>query len=164
MVQNNQEMHNSKLETAKKGRLIDVSHFNPLILAFLVMALTLIGYFLVRYSHGANTSLYLSPATSTVASGANFDVAVRLSTADNVNLVHAYVTYPATLLDFVSVSGAGSAFTVDAGSGGGSGSITISRTSPSGVAVTGDQLIAIISFKAKTTAGTAAVAFVNNAT
>jgi hypothetical protein len=155
-------MNNAKSLKPSGGKLVDVSRFNPLILAAVVIALTLIGYFLVKSSRGANTTLYLNPASSTVASLTTFNVAVRLNTADNVSMVRANLSYPASLIDFVSVSGAGSAFAVDGGSGGGTGTIYITRTNSSGVSVTGDQLVATLTFKSKTTAGAATVSFINN--
>lgn len=148
-------------------KLIDAKQFNPLILAVLVLALSGVGYFLVRAIHGANgvgdgsTSLYLAPASASVASGTQFTVALRMSSAENIYLVRANLIYPASQLDFVSLSGAGSAFAIDAGSTGGSGSITMTRTNSGGVSVTGDQLVGTLTFKAKTVAGIANVSFSN---
>src|SRR6185312_11385019 len=69
-------------------------------------------------------------------------------------------SYPAGLVDFVSIDTTGTAFSVEAQSTGGSGTINIARGTCGGcAAVTGDQLVATINFKTKSTSGAAAVAF-----
>lgn len=102
-------------------------------------------------------SIYLSPGARTVSRGATFSVSVRTNTGgDSVNAVQANLSYPADKLDFVGISGGGSAFTIDAPSSGGGGGVSISRGVIGGV--TGDKLIATVTFRAK--AGVTGVATV----
>lgn len=108
----------------------------------------------------AATSLYLSPASSTVVSGGSFAVALRVNSgADAVNAVQTNLTYNSAKLDIVSIDYTGSAFSIQAQQTLAVGSIQLARgtTSP----VTGDKLIAIVNFKAK--AGATGVANVQYA-
>lgn len=103
-------------------------------------------------------SIYLSPGSRSVSGGSSFSVSVRTNTnGESVNAVQANLSYPADKLDFVGISGGGSAFTIDAPSSGGGGGVSISRGVIGGV--TGDKLIATVTFRAK--AGATGVATVN---
>lgn len=111
----------------------------------------------LQQSSGA-TTLYLSPATGSHATGGTFTVQIRENSGGSpVNSVQANLTYPQTLLQFVSTDLTGGAFPTSAENTGGSGSINL------GVAllassVTGDQLVGTITFKVLS-AGTASVDF-----
>ncbi len=104
---------------------------------------------------------YLSPASKAVAANTTFSVEVRVDSGDKtVNAVQANLSYPADLIDFVSIDATGTAFTTEAPSSGGGGKVSIAR----GViqAVSGDKLVAIVNFKTKTATGTAAITFVTD--
>lgn len=120
----------------------------------LVLAFPLFAPF-VAYADSA--TLYLSPASSSVAKGSILTVNVRENSgAEPVNSVQANLTYPAELLDFVSISSS-TAWGVVAENSGGGGSVKIARGALP--AVTGDQLVASVRFKAKTDSGTASISF-----
>lgn len=123
----------------------------------LCSVLVLAGFLVVIRIYATAATLYLSPASATVNVGSNFSVAVRVNTGgDAVNAVQANLSYPASLLDFVSISGAGSAFEIQAESSGGNGQIRIGRGTVQ--PVSGDALVATITLKGKAS-GTATVSF-----
>lgn len=95
-------------------------------------------------AQGVN-SMYVTPASGTYSVGANYTVSVRVNTTDQVNAVTADLTY-STNLQFVSIDGSGSAFGIDASSSGGGGTVSINRATIT--PVSGDQLIAKVTFKA----------------
>ena len=105
----------------------------------------------------ATANLYLSPASGSVSKGSILTVNIRENSGgEPVNSVQANLTYPANLLDFVSISSS-SAWGVVAQSSGGGGSVQIARGALP--AVSGDQLVASVRFKAKTDTGTASITF-----
>ena len=112
-------------------------------------------------SRAAAATLYLSPASQTVTQATTFNVQVREnSSTDPVNAVQANLTYDTTKLDFVSISNTGSAFGVEAENTGGAGAVRIARGVTGGQPpVTGDQLVATITFRAKTSLGATSVTF-----
>jgi hypothetical protein len=125
------------------------------ILLSVFVALLLSQPILSRPVHAASARLYLSPAASTVYNGQTFTVSVREdSGSEPVNAVQANLSYPANLLQFVSVSGS-SSFGVAAESSGGGGSVRIARGAQP--AVTGDKLVASVRFKVLAASGKAAV-------
>lgn len=104
-----------------------------------------------------SATLYLSPASGSVSKGSILTVNVRENSGNEpVNSVQANLSYPANLLDFVSVSSS-SAWSVVAENAGGGGSVRIARGALP--AVSGDQLVASVRFKAKTDSGTASINF-----
>ncbi|HUP26178.1 MAG TPA: hypothetical protein VM124_00850 [Candidatus Limnocylindrales bacterium] len=126
--------------------------------AALISLLTLLctqGFTLPVFAAGA--TLYLSPASKTVVNGTTFAVSVRISTSETINAVQADLSYPADKIDFISIDPSGTAFDVGAPSSGGGGNVSIARGSTTGVS--GDQLVAIVNFKAKVSSGTANVNF-----
>jgi hypothetical protein len=128
---------------------------------FLMAVVVVVGGYMVAKSHAATNQLYLSPSSGNVIEGNNVDVAVRMdSGTDPVNAVQANLTYDPTKLQFVSISAAGSAFGLEAQSAGGAGTVSIARATSGGAApVTGDQLVATVTFKALVSGTTADVAF-----
>lgn len=105
----------------------------------------------------ASATLYLSPAGGSVSQGSYLTVNVyENSGGEPVNGVQANLSYPANLLDFVSISSS-SAFSIVAQSSGGGGTVQIGRGALP--AVSGAQLVASVRFKAKTNSGTASVSF-----
>src|SRR4030042_6501661 len=109
----------------------------------------------------AGITLSISPATQSINQGTNFTVQVREnSNTEPVNAVQANLTYDATKLDFVSLDNppAGTSCTTVAEGSGGAGSIRIARALAGGATpVTGDQLVATVTFKAKYVPGATCV-------
>jgi hypothetical protein len=93
----------------------------------------------------ASQALYFSPDGSTVASGQTLTVQIRENSGTTaVNAVQANLSYPADKLKFNSIDTGSSAFSIAAPSNGGSGKVAIARGTTT--AVTGDQLVASVSF------------------
>jgi hypothetical protein len=133
--------------------------FNPLVMAVFAAALAVAGYFII-FSHAAPNppTIYLNPASQTVGPNGTVTIDVREnSSTTTVNALQANFTYPTTLLTFVSADYTGSAFSIQAESSGASGQVKIGRgtTTP----VSGDQLVAHLTFQASTTGGAATMAF-----
>lgn len=104
------------------------------------------------------TTIYLSPAKGSYASGNNFTVKIRENSGGSpVNTVQANLTYPQALLQFVSADTTGSPFTTTVQNTGGSGTVNLGVGLLAG-SVTGDQLVGTITFKVLA-AGSAAVSF-----
>jgi hypothetical protein len=119
------------------------------IIAFLstwLVGAAVLGLPAIVSAQAANT-MYLTPSSGTYTTDDSFSVTVRVNTSDPVNAVGVRLSYNENL-QFVSIDGAGSAFGVDASSTGGGGAVSIDRGSIT--AVSGDQLIAKINFKAIT--------------
>ena len=104
----------------------------------------------------ASATLSLSPSSSSVSQGNTLTITVRVNSDEPINGVQANLSYPANLLDFVSI-GSTSAFSVVAQNSGGGGSVQIGRGALP--AVSGSQSVATVRFKAKTNAGTATISF-----
>lgn len=110
-----------------------------------------------RPVYAASATLSLSPASSSVSQGATFTVTIRMNSGtEPVNGAQANLSYPANLLDYVSI-GSSSAFSIVAQNSGGGGSVQIGRGALP--AVSGSQTVATVRFKAKTNAGTATINF-----
>jgi hypothetical protein len=105
----------------------------------------------------AGGSFYLSPSSRSVPQGTTFSVAVRVSSTDPINSVSAYLSYPADKFDFVSISTSGSAFSMEVENFGGGGQVKLSRGLPG--TVTGDKLIATVTFRGKLNSGSASINF-----
>jgi hypothetical protein len=102
----------------------------------------------------ASASMYISPSSGSVTAGSNFTISVyEDSGSEPVNAAKVNISYPDNLLDYVSYSNS-SAFGIAASSSGGGGTVDLDRGALP--AVTGNQLIATITFKA-TVAGTAPI-------
>jgi hypothetical protein len=113
----------------------------------------------------AEKTLYLSPASQSINQGTNFTVQVREnSNTDPVSVVQALLTYDAAKLDFVSLDSppVGTQFTWEIEGGVVGGSIRIVRgavlSTPPQI-ITGDQLVATVTFRAKYAPGATAVSF-----
>ncbi|MDF2460794.1 MAG: glycoside hydrolase family 48 [Candidatus Saccharibacteria bacterium] len=146
------------MSTKKSASLVSKrGKFDRRLLLLILPAVILLGY-VVSTTRAAAGSLYLTPANAVVANTATFTVQVRESSGtDPVNAVQANLTYDATKLDFVSISDTGSAFATAAEGTGGAGVVKIARGNVT--AVTGDQLVATVTFRSKISSGTAAVDF-----
>ena len=105
-------------------------------------------------------NIYLSPTTQPLQANQTFQVQVRANSGTtSVNAIEADFTYPANLIDFVSMDTTTSAYQTQAVGTGANGNITIARAQIGGL--TGDQLVAIVTFKAKATGGNVNLAFIN---
>jgi chitodextrinase len=148
---------------SKKTRSIQKlksTKFNPLVMAVFAAALAVAGYFII-FSHAAPNppTIYLNPASQTVGPNGTVTVDVRENSgATAVNAVQANFSYPSTLLTFVSIDTSTSAFSVQAENSGASGLVKIGR-GIAGSTVTGDQLVARVTFTAGATGGAANMAF-----
>jgi hypothetical protein len=125
----------------------------------LLISSLIFGAFLVinPTSTYAVANFYLSPSRSTVTQGSVFSVTVRVSSAEAIDSVQANLSYPADKLDFISINSGGSAFSLEWPSSGGGGSVKIARSTVG--AISGDKLVASISFRAKASLGTASIGF-----
>ncbi len=131
------------------------------LIAFGLVFAAIGGYVLLNASFAATPpapTVYLTPSTKTYPVTTTFTVQVRENSGTtNVNAVQANFSYNATLVDFVSIDTTGTAFATVAPSSGGNGQVSIAQGQIGGV--TGDQLIATVTFKTKTTGGTVPMAF-----
>jgi hypothetical protein len=127
------------------------------LLRMLSAGLIVLAPFLVAPSaYAASASVFLSPSSGSVTNGNNLVVNVfEDSGAEPVNAASLRISYPTSLLQYVSISNS-SAFNIVATSSGGGGAVSIDRGA--NPAVTGNQLIASITFKAVAN-GTASVTF-----
>ena len=107
-----------------------------------------------------SATLYLNPASGSVAAGSELRVGIRLKTTTPINSVQADLAYPAGSLTFEAISGDGSALPLSAQATGGNGVVSVVRaTNGGGAPVTGDVLVASVLFKVNAGAGTAAINF-----
>lgn len=146
----------------KKRKLPDHAKFHAIKLAAVAFMFAVAGQFLLRYSLAATgPTLFVAPASSTVLQYSTFNVEVRLDSAgQDVDGVEAYLTYPASALEFQSISEGGTAFGIGLPSSGGGGTVTIRRVvnpDQSSTVKGANLLVATISFKALAGSGTAAV-------
>ena len=107
----------------------------------------------------AAPTIYFNPPSQNFSVGSTITIEVHENSGSApVNAVQANFSYPADKLTFVSADGSASGFTTQAQSTGGSGQVSLAR----GVigTLTGDQLVAKVTFKVNI-AGTANLSFVN---
>jgi hypothetical protein len=107
----------------------------------------------------AQSVLSLSPLTSNVTAGANFNVEVRVNTnGQTVNALQTDISYPTNLLSVVSISNTNGDFGIEAQKTDSNGAISLAygTITPK----SGDLLVVTITFLAKSS-GTANVAFAN---
>lgn len=129
-----------------------------------ILSVTILAGFGSRFfvQAAGTAALYLSPASASLRQGDNITVQIRLDTkTDSVNAVNGSLTYPTDKLEFISSSGAGSAFVIEASNSGGGGSVIIERGSI--LSVTGDVLVATVVFKAISSNTSASVLFAPDA-
>jgi YD repeat-containing protein len=141
--------------------------FSPAIMAVFAVTLAVAGYFIIfSKAAPAPPTIYLNPASVVVGPNGTVTVDVRENSGTTaVNAVQANFTYPIGLLTFVSIDGCvqsgttcSAPFGTQAESTGASGLVKIGR----GIAaatVTGDQLVARVTFNAGATGGAATMAF-----
>lgn len=126
----------------------------------LALTIILCGIFLAPLGYtspvlAASNSIYLAPSSLSVTQGTTFTVSVHMSAAVNVTTVQANLSYPSSQMTYLGTSFASSAFDKAIESWGGGGTVQIGRRTLS--TVTGDQLVATISFKAVAATGTGTV-------
>jgi chitodextrinase len=138
---------------------LKTTKFNPLVMAVFAAALAVAGYFII-FSHAAPAppTIYLNPSSQTVGPNGTITVDIRENSGTtSVNAVQANFTYPTSLLTFVSIDASTSAFSIQAEGTGSAGTVKIGRgtTTP----VSGDQLVARVTFQGGATGGAATLAF-----
>ncbi len=135
--------------------------FKPLHLAIYAVILGIAGYIIIR-SQAAPVppTIYLSPTTQNLAAGTTFTVTVRENSGTTaVNAIQADFSYNANLVDFDSIDSTGTAFNIEASLTGGAGKVSISRGNAT--PLTGDQLVATVTFKTKLASGSVPMAFIS---
>ncbi len=145
-----------------KNWRINKTKFNRWHLAiFLISAGAVGSILLLSRAAPAAPAVYLSSASNYLPANTTFTVQVRENSGTaSVNAVQADFSYPATLVDFVSIDTTGTAFTTEAPSSGANGQVSIARGLIG--SVTGDQLVATVVFKTKTSSGNVPMAFLNS--
>lgn len=142
--------------------------FDALHFILLAVIFGIIGTVLLIISRAAPNppTVYVTPSGQTYAPNTTFTVQIREdSGTTGVNAVQANLSYPTNLLDFVSIDTSNGAFTTVAESTGGSGQIRIGAAlAPNTSPLTGDRLIATLTFKTKTVSGNASLSFTNGTT
>lgn len=142
--------------------IFGVNRFGPLMFA---AAFGLIGiYFAVSsyanptVSYGRTVNLSLEPSDRKVVRGQTLTVRVW---ADSLNhpmgAVQARLMYPADKFEFVTVDTTASAFITETAAATADGTVLLSRSTPDGL--TGRQFVAKVTFRAKSTAGSASLWF-----
>jgi chitodextrinase len=133
----------------------------PFVVVVVVLLFAAVGARVLFNAFAAGDSLYLAPTAVTQSLGSNFTVTIHENSGtDAVNAVEADLAYDQTKLQFVSISTTTSAFDLSAVSGGGSGSVKIARAK-SVTSLTGDQVVATVTFKALAL-GNTTVSFVSS--
>jgi chitodextrinase len=143
------------------SRIKNVHNFNVIAAVASALVVGAAGLFIIssRAASGSAT-LSLSPSSQIVANAAQFTVNIRENSGTApVNAVQANLTYPAAQLELVSIDSTTSAFPVQAEQAGGTGTINIARGTNGGTSVTGDQLVARVTFKSLMATGSATVSF-----
>ena len=127
-----------------------LSVFSRLSAGLVSTMVVVLGVYVVFRVGAASQQLYLSPSSASVNIGQNITLAVRENSGtDPVNAVQANLTYNPAQLQFVAVDYTNSAFSLQASSSGGGGSVKMTRATGGGEPpVTGDNLIANVTFKA----------------
>lgn len=116
-------------------------------------------------------TLYLKPSSATVTVNTNFSVQIRVNVTgtangggpEKTNGVTAYLNYDTSKLQWVSNSLSGNAFglTAENKAEGGVVKISVARN-PGEDGVSGDNLVATVTFKAKVSSGSTSVSFALN--
>jgi len=125
------------------------------LIAALLAVIGLVILAAVSASAGSAT-LSLAPASGTVAEGRNISVSIYVSTDEPINAAAVNLSYPDNMLSFVEITNS-PAFGIVASSSGGGGTVSIDRGALP--AVSGRQLLATVTFKAKDTPGKAVIGF-----
>lgn len=135
------------------------SKFRVVSLLVFALIIGVIGYVILFQSQAAvpaAPTVYMTPETNTRAVNTTFTVQLRENSGTTgVSAVQAAFTYPTNLIDYVSVDNTGSSFTTVAETSNNAGKVVVARgIAGGGALLTGDQLIATVTFRTKTTSGT----------
>lgn len=122
----------------------------------------LVGVGLLQFAAAAGI-LKVQPSASSVENGSTVSVAIRIAPDQPVDGVDATVTYDQSKLEYVSLSSSGSAFPIELAGTGGSGTVQVTRGILGGT-VSGDALVATVTFKALVGSGSTTVNISGNAT
>jgi hypothetical protein len=115
---------------------------------FVVLAVGLLGAWTLNRSFADSSSLYVSPASTTVNVGDTFTVAMRLSPVSNVDSVEATLTFDPAVLQYVSTDVSSSAFPVSVVNESTANTVHLVRGIFAPSVVSTDALIANVTFKA----------------
>ncbi len=150
--------HTRLLTLTKLGRLTS----RPLAFAGLILTSTAIvlSVLALPVQAAGSTTLYLSPASSTVNVGSNLAVTIwENSGSTAVNAVEANLSYPSNL-QYASTDFSTSAFEIAASSTGGSGTVDIARGTVN-LTLTGAQIVGIVNFNVLAS-GSASISFLSS--
>lgn len=111
----------------------------------------------INVQAAGSAQLYLTPASGTYTSGQTFTTDVKIKSDTNINALTVKLSYPLDKLSVTGLSYNNSAFAVQAESKASEGTIVMSRAVVK--PITGDNLVATITFVAKSGSGSAAVNF-----
>lgn len=127
-----------------------------------------VGYFILTLTNAASPgapaapTVYISPITQTIAKNTTFTIEVREDSGTTaINAVQANFTYPTNMLTYVSTNTTNSAFSIEAENtvNTTTGQVNLGRGASGGTSLTGDKLIATMTFTTKTVVGTANLTF-----
>ncbi len=149
---------------AKQSKKLKNSKFRVTGLVVFSLIIGILGYVILFQSNAAvpaAPTMYLTPESMTLAPNTTFTVTVRENSGTTpTSGAQADFTYPANLVDFVGIDSTGSPFTSQVKASGSNGQISIVRALLESPFPTGDQLLAVVTFKTKTAVtGTATMAF-----
>jgi hypothetical protein len=152
----------SKTSKVKSGTLTNYFRIPIWGKLMVVVLIALVGVYTLMRVLADSSTLYLSPSSTTIQSGSNFTVAVRLSPVSSVDSVQATLTYDSTRLQFVSIDTTNSAFPVELVATGGSGKVDIQRGIFAPASVSADALVANVTFTALSATSSTALNLTGN--
>lgn len=117
---------------------------------------------LTHQALAATGRLYISPASSTVGSGSEVAVQIRIDPGTDINGVAASIGYDASKLQFVSLSDSGTAFPEILAENDSTNPITTTRSAGAS-SVSADALIVTLRFKALAGSGSTTITLEGNA-
>ena len=125
-------------------KILKKIHKQRLVITLVVAGLVIALFTGIRYASAATPTLKITPSSGNFSSGNVFNAEVRVESDQAVNAVQANLTYSSNL-QVIGISYGGSAYEIDAQSTYGNGQIRIARGTFN--TVTGDNLLATITFK-----------------
>jgi hypothetical protein len=149
------------ISAMKKYLLRSEPVFNRILAGSLIAMVAVLGMVVVVAGRAATQQLYTDPAIVSINQNTDFNVSVRINSGtDPVNAVEADLTYDSTKLQYVSVSSTGSDFPLEASTQATTGSLKLARaTNPGSAPITGDGLVAIVTFHSLTGSGSSSITF-----
>lgn len=149
---------------SQQSKTTKSSKFRAITLVVFALIIGVLGYAILFQGRAAvppAPTMYLTPETVTIAPNTTFTVTVRENSGTvPTSGVQADFTYPANLVDFVGIDSTASPFTSQVKASGASGQVSIVRAQLEPPFLTGDQLVAVVTFKAKAAVnGTSNMAF-----